>query len=286
MKRLIILALPFVLYSCSKDSTTDNDINNNQTPKLKRVTVFDQLLSSPNDSLFQVNFNYDAIGRCTNIIVDDIINNEQFFITYTYNGNDSLITSSKKGNAFYYVKEYYAYDQSGHLLRDSVEEFDNGTLNPFIKHHYENNNTYVRENTLNATNNPIFYAGIFLTKDSRGNITNEIDTIIATYITPPSFYGIKRHTIAYDNNPNPFYNLFPKRLVNSNQENLYLPDWLFNSIFQKNNIVTESKTDDTNPANNVSVTYTYEYNQQGYPTKISSNNITSGEKMIQVLEYQ
>lgn len=289
MKHFIptIIIVLLLATSCQKEVTDPGVI---VTPpvtttgiNLKRFAIVDPLLTAPNDTTNLREFFYDAQNRCIRMVEHDYLNAGTYITENFYNGNDSLMSKRRLdfGSPSDTAWEYFTYNANGQMIADSLVA-DNGNPTPRV---------FVYKYTITAGNisalidfggNSRDSATYLITKDAAGNITREIDS---NYRYNPVFNSFDfnvaaDHVITYDARINPFYKIFPKRLVNLEYENDLSEDVAFYfTIPQPGNTLTEVRTvspvaSGLGTCNN---RYTYNFNAAGNPVDVVLQDILNGE---------
>ena len=184
-------------------------------------------------------------------------------------------------------KEIFAYNTAGQMISDSTVDISN-TGNITLVYAFQASGNFI-QSTIHSNSQPFILANYLQQKDNNGNIIAEKDSSFPYSAGNGYVYStVTDISITYDNKPNPFHNLYPKRLVALDYENALLDDVpLFWSILQKNNILTEVRS--TNPSslgvdpfNN---TFVYTYNANNYPLTVTVTDNQFGEQYRGVYVY-
>lgn len=193
---------------------------------------------------YTTTFTYNNKGQVTKIVESD-----GYEYTFTYNVNQlTEVVETELG-----YKTTYTYQQSGTtIILKGIYEY-NGQKN-------ENTETLLIDTKGNLIDDDYFK----YTYDTNGNIVKMANN-----------YGEKA-TFTYDTKNGVFKNLnLPKWVV------AYILDYKPNIV---NNAVTIKYESEEDPEENDSGTIKYEYNSDGYPTKMEVNSVVEGE-FTQTIEY-
>ena len=128
-----------------------------------------------------------------------------------------------------------------------------------------------------------------ITKDTRNNIISESDTAwnYNSFLGEYDFAHLDHLTMSFDNHPNPFYNIYPKRLSSMNYESASADafEYFSNTIPQPNNLLDEISPVYNPPVPVYHKHYTYLYNGNGYPASVTIQDFYIGETRKGVYVY-
>jgi len=277
----LLVVISFSITSCKKEDNNNNILPDN-TNRIARFALASVLPGGGVDTSFVRTFIWDASSRCTRIATNYVNSTaDNYQIDNYYNGTDTIIAKRK----FTYLSspgisdwEYFTYDASGRMMSDSLTN-QYGTL---LISRYSVNAQGVITLNLNGPYTPILNATYRHNFDGAGNIINEIDSAFNYNISTGSFpfSHITVTTASYDNKPNPFYKVYPKRMVQLDHENPNFDMEPFWGMGQKNNITQEMRGP-SQPASSGPQTYnhsaTYQYNAAGYPSSVTFTDNETGE---------
>ncbi|TWR31143.1 hypothetical protein FPZ43_01290 [Mucilaginibacter pallidiroseus] len=255
MKNFMALAIVALsLSACTKNNDTQPDVN-----------------TEPNKLLLDSVITYTTSGK----IVTD----------YDYDSNNNLIAAYESESDSYstsVVKHLYTYDAQNNLVKSVITR---GSSIATFNYNYQNNIPTVVDYTNTSETPATFTTKITVQNDKvsvsettspngDGGITsflyNEQNLIKESVQSKTSSYN---QTISYDfgTNHNPYLNTGNK---------WKLPDVPYAN---KNEILTETSL---NNGSSSTTTYTYAYNQDGYPTKGLQRRTNSAGSKETVIEYK
>jgi hypothetical protein len=283
---LFLIAGILLLASCQKEL---DPIEETVTPvdsvvNLKKFVVVDPGQVAPADTILKYDFSFDNANRCTQIITQDLQNNETYTTTNYYNNNDTLI--AKRRIIFLPANdtawEYFTYSANGQMATDSVVESNGlGGYNSLTYTYQANTNSIT--SFINSNSQPFIKGTYVLNKDIRGNILNEKDTASNYQQGGGYLYASSTdNTISYDTHPSPFTRIYPRRIVEADFENALAGDVpLYFAIPQSNNILDETRTVAPSTSGLISWNnrYTYQYNANGYPANVICQDLLAGSTL-------
>jgi hypothetical protein len=277
----LLVVISFSITSCKKEDNNNNSLPDNAN-RITRFAVASVLPGGGVDTSYIRTFSWDALGRCTRIATDYVNSPADYYqIDNYYNGTDTIIAKRK----FTYQSspgvsewEYFTYDASGRMMIDSlINEYGTSLI-----YRYSVDAQGVISLNFSGLSNPFLNATYRHNFDGAGNIINEIDSVYGYDISTASYSFSYRAvtTASYDNKPNPFYKVYPIRIIQLEHENSLNFDMEpFWGIAQKNNITQEMRGP-TQPASGLQ-TYnhsaTYQYNAAGYPSSVTFTDNENGE---------
>jgi YD repeat-containing protein len=248
LKKLILLSLSILAVSCSKD---DN-----------YVAKENRLLTETNE-ISTKTFSYNSDNKLSKITdVGDVDNygSTQAITSFGYdsNGNMTLKTIEYSGNVSYGISYAYAYNSDGQITSLSVSHASANGSNSFISY-----------STFSYTNDSKITETLHTTD---GEYNDIITLLVYNYSSSFNLIDLSTYTNVSSTNPN---GQLSSTSLYSNYDTKKTPYSSLNvlldfSYASKNNV---GKYD----ISNSSITYTYEYNADGYPTKkiASNNNVTT-----------
>ncbi|TYB75029.1 MULTISPECIES: hypothetical protein [Bizionia] len=232
MKNIILIAFSMLLFTCSND---DSDSNNNSNGNLKKTEAYFPSM----DVNYSIDYKYDNIGRIESLNTQTInssgtSNNSE---TYEYN-SEGQIWKVIKPNGFNteftfsnglivssmnmpnMTSTLYIYDSSDRLIKQEIYG-DDGDIN------YEYDYLYDEQNNI-------------LSREVSGN---------SNYI----------HVYEYDNNPNPYFNVY------ANQEIAKVLEINPNNFMNRTKSIGSSQT-----------VYTHEYTYNSSNLPLTSKEYENG----------
>ena len=244
LKKLTLLSLSILAFSCSKDDS-------NYVAKENRLLTETSEISTKT-------YSYNSDNKLSKIIdLGDVDNygSTQAITSFGYNSNGkmTLKTIEYSGNVTYGINYAYTYNSDGQITSLSVNHASsNGS------------NSYISYSTFSYTND----SKITETLHTTDGEYNDIITLLV-YNYSISFNLMDLSTYINVSNTNPNGQLSSSSLY-SNYDTKKTPYSSLNllldfSYASKNNA---GKYDSLN----TSITYTYEYNADGYPTKKTASN--------------
>ena len=275
----IILMISTILAACSKSDTTDKTALTNMP--LKKYILLDPGMSAPNDTLIVSVYAYDNLNRCTSITSNDYAAGETIITQNFYTGSGTAIQSRKIDyGAGEFDWEYYTYNSAGQIIIDSiVTNIGNRSV---YKYTVLSGNKFDMLMYNPTSGIPVLKASYLQTKDGANNIVAEKDSsfFYSSFLGNYDFRSESIISISYDGHPNPFYLVYPKRLIDLEYENAALDDFYqYYSIPQTNNILEEQRS--VNPSATGLQTYhnryTYQYNADGYPASVNISDLETGD---------
>jgi len=275
-----VMIISLLLTACQRETDFVNDNTTTAPVLLKKFVLLDPAQSAPNDTLIVSVYSYDAFNRCTSITSFDYQTLDTITAINFYNGADTVIRNRKVNySGSGYDWEYFSYNASGQMTGDSI--VTNGAGVTFVYKYQLTGNNYDML-LMDGTNNiPILKANYQQTRNAANDIIAEKDSSFQyNQFAGDYFFDVESLlSESYDTHPNPFYRVYPKRLVMLEFENAALDDFYVNySVPQSNNILEEKRT--SNPASSgldpYHNTYTYQYNSNGYPASVSKSDLVLG----------
>lgn len=294
MKKYITLftTLTALIISCQKEIGLDSETSPIPNPSitdttlLRKFILLDTTLAAPNDTIYKYSFYYDNLKRCTVLKGNDGI--DSFVVFNIFNGNDTLITKRKiydfsSGDS---TIEYLTYSPAGKILYDSIKEYSLSISNFFLDYQNTTNQNGIIAVKSNGTQ--FEYNKFSTLRDNNGNILNVKDSLSVLSGINYLLKETANSTISYDTRKNPFYKLVPNFLVNVQLESSTIFTFIpFQSLPQKNNILTETKffNPQTSGLDNVSNTYQYIYNLNNYPVIVRVRDILNNKNYKGIYVY-
>jgi len=256
------------LTSCSKDNDTNDNITANNPPLLKKLSLL-----TGADSLGTVTYTYDNLNRVSTAFFRSIESGTLSFVdnfTFHYASSDSLpdyfIDNSQDlvtGDT-YTAGEYFYYDASRRMIKDSLFEVGAGSL----VYQFQYFPSYIKVIT-DFGDETRSYQTI-----SNGNIIQEKDTI--TRISGDIKVDIQQ---AFDNKINPLFRTQIKRPVLYLSENFFTDYEIVPTMPNNATSFVQSKT--ALSGNTVTQrTYTYTYNADNTPATVIINDLSGGGSTI------
>ncbi len=285
---LVFITLLFIIISCQKEispesPTNTNPTNTTPTPSgtnllVNRFNVLDTTLGAPNDTIVRYTFTYDNLKRCISLRGSDGV--DSFAMINSYNGSDTLIT---KRNIFGFgfgdsIVQFLNYSPQGKILSDSVIEYTVSTTT-FI-HDYRNTTNQNGKVTVKSNGSQFEYNSFTTFRDNNSNLLNVRDSLFVLVGMNYSLTQTAISTMTYDSRINPFYKTVPAFLADVLLEGSTIFSFFpFQSLPQKNNLLTETKVfiPLTTGLENVSNTFQYTYNAQNYPTIVRVRDILNSK---------
>ena len=286
---LILICSVFTLCSCQKENSNDNIVPADPV-LLKKFIELDPASTPPNDTVSIREYSYDNLGRCVSIKNLYFPGMEVDYTYNYYNGADSLMASRTLlyDGSSDTSKEIFTYSANGLLLSDSTVTISTGGTNSLVYKYNESNGLIRSEISLNGQ--PFMIASYEVQRDINGNITFESDSSFEYLAGSGYVYrDVSDITNSYDNNPCPFYKLYPKRLVELDYENALADDVPFYwSIPQRNNILSEARitspiTSGLTPYNH---SFSYTYHANGYPSMVLYFDNLTGDAYKGIYLYE
>ncbi|MFT3912274.1 MAG: hypothetical protein QM737_22800 [Ferruginibacter sp.] len=275
---IFIIAI-LVVTSCNKHSDDNNVVTPSGPVLLKKFILLEDTQSIPEDTIETFNYTYDSQNRCTQIDMEK--NGYTGRVTNYYNGTDTLISSRKLVSGSFTGWEYFTYDSNGNMSADSTIGIGAAGNIGVYRYHIISPGLITADIDLI---NPIFSVKYLFNKDAAGNIIQSTDSSWTVTVPPGYLTSSTVASISYDNHPCPFYKLYPRRLVDIEFENELSGDLPF--FIQHNNVLHAERTQSTSggvqPYN---VSYSYQYNSDGYPTSMHYQDMLSGETYNGVYIY-
>lgn len=282
MKKALLMGIAVLLFSCSSDDSSDGN-NSGSGTVLKTVKKY-------NSSGFldlTTNYTYNADGTISKTDIIDPTGLDSKTVDFFYDNSGLLINwvENKPYDDFF----EYGFDETNELTYsggqivescinkvytqvgdfyddqfDKVEVAYDGSNNPIEYIHYD----YVPVFTGDESCADVEYVSNseFLEYDSVGNMVRYENN-------GGGFFGSYYYTYEYDTNNHPY----------SNSGNQAWRNMLgFSSV---NNIATGYEYDVDTNALNATMTYVYEFNASGYPTKMTKTYDAGGISQTTVFEY-
>lgn len=238
IKHILSATLTLVMFtSCSSDDDGGNQ--SLQTLLSKRIT-----------STETISYNYDNNNRATGYIVDNISPENNYTTTFTYNSSGQLAeVIYNPENSIENIKVVYSYNNNGRIseIETSYVYASGGLSSPISKYEADYSTpgkVSVYKYTMAGTGTPYLNTEYYL--DANGNIENQLS------------YGTSGLLIVTTENSN--YD--DKKTASAS-----LPDEDFVRNVNNYGTVTVTATGGTPSVS----TFTYEYNNDGYPIKRTSN---------------
>ncbi len=257
MKKIYLLVtLPIILLcmSCS-DRKNDEVTIENKTVISKITSTFYDTQSSPN--VYTDVFAYDNNGNMTKMYG---INADGYSI-FEYSSDKKLNKIIHYGKDNKTIKFTDIFTYQGDQLIKYIADYEDKTSNRIIEYTYDNNGNLKTTSICEGPPCPIPHKTTFSYTD--GNVK------FMTSQSPGNSY-IPSNEYSYDNKQNPFINM-----------NKYLRILLSGRyLMSANNVVTEKM----NYSSSV-ITYTIDYNTEGFPTKILGKDQNNNKWVQYNYEY-
>lgn len=252
------------LTGCSKDNDSNNNIVGNNPPLLKKLSLL-----SGTDSLGTVTYTYDNLNRVTSAffrsIESGVVTNVDNF-TFHYATTDSLpdyfIDNSQDlvtGDT-YTAGEYFYYDASRRMIKDSLFEVGAGSL----VYQFQYFPSYIKVTT--DFGDEIKSYQTF----SNGNIIQEKDTIIRI----PGNVKVDIQ-MTFDNKINPLYRTEIKRPVLYQSENFFI-EYLLMPTMPNNTVTYVNSKTDLSGNRVIQRNYAYTYNADNTPATVIITDVSGG----------
>lgn len=233
MKPIKILALilaTIVFFSCSKEETITKE------EPIKTLEETTKL------------FKYNSNGYIKSITTYNSNNIETSHIEYEYNTEKQIIKSIdyKTGKRTKEQDNYFTYDVNGYVKTHKRKFLSKGkwieSTNDF---NYEINGSIINVKEINEGEKRYTYE---YNNDNLSYFVDHIDEVVSEWYAP------RFDVITNDNQKNPYFEGFPLKFSLA---------WLYG----KNNILKKRNSGSKNVKYNNTVTYQYDYNSDGLPTK-------------------
>ena len=271
MKKLLICFLSIAILSCSNDNDGDNSngtliksskkyvegaLDEETTYEYNNQGNISKITTVSNSETTVITFNYDGNGIMTGFVeeTDDVFDNmtvETDVFTYT-NLMVSTICLDLQNLTNENIPHYV----------DKIEYVYNGLGQPEqIKHYFGEDAEF---NTCDDVNDLQFSE--FMEYDANGNMIYYLND-------NDGFFGPNYYTYTYDNNSHPFSNIEPV---------------VFNKLFgfsTVNNIASAIEYNANNDEQTATISYEYEYNDNGYPTNLVRVYQAGGFSQTLTFEY-
>lgn len=250
MKKILVLLSVIVMFSCSESSNEEQ--NNDILPK---KVVFKDI----NNTILDISEN-EFIGK--KIVQSISYNNKSL---YYYTGD--LISNIK------------IYDiNSNNLIMEYLFSYENDKLSESIFKNFNENKCEKRLYTHNAADNIdfVYYIGDLLTQDTlykMGTISIENGEISSKHIQDFITTNITDITYTYDNKNNPQQNTLGIQKINIELDRAIFGN--FHNVISHEVVYNNSQYFSNN--------FTYEYNPDDYPKKVTINS--TGSNLFTQIEY-
>lgn len=265
-KLIIVLSITLILFSCKKDQveTPCNSIIQLKQIKSENATV--QELTYTNCNLYESveEFSYKKyIYNQQNMLIKTeqalLLNPMSCFLQPGAMDNKSVTDPRKAKITQYYT---YEYDNSLRLIKKTLYFFNSGNAQLFQYQTFEYDAGRMKRNNMYSPENQLTQYTLY-TYDDNGNLINEDYYLIDNGI---DFKLLRTKTYEYDNKYNPFF--------------VFAVEGIPGIYTNKNNILKETSTYFyEGGADEMTIQYTMEYNELGYPSKINNReliyNVTS-----------
>ena len=261
MKKLLLFTL-LILFSCSKSDEVPDE-NNNQTENILLVKEITHQDVEQTNSSYKDEYFYD--GAKLERYVTKSYNNNQLTGSVTYNitYTNNLIVDITSNDPEYGTYKF-SYDTSGRLEQSTYCDNDISCGNPDrALYSYSNSDKTITLDDYSQGN--LVYRNI-IQLDSNNNVIsiNETDLLDNSSFTV---------NLQYDNFKSPFLNITGAVALISPTS--YLTSA---SLFaMKNNCVSYQDESDIN------VTFDYDYNDDGYPRQVITNEVGYGSGNMQLI---
>lgn len=286
MKRFLLplMAISIALISCSRDNDDfTNPIENPiaQAKKLTKITrTFDNFGWTGGAPFLGTDFEYNG----------DLLKNIFYYGEQVYHYNGEQISAIEIDGGPRPQKVEFTYNPNG-TLKSSFQKFDTPEDSPrttFREYHYINDNTIkVKE----------IYKYPFVERKTEYTLTMNGDNLVRKEIFNEENSRTQIHQYTYDNKKNPLREVKGMAALSVA---MHLIDFHFHDIYNfqissfKNNIISETidekYTYNSTTSHLAEIDYQYQYNQEGYPTRVihSYHDIQSqsNEKAEYIYNYQ
>jgi hypothetical protein len=256
-KNFLILAMStLVLFSCSKDddstSTNPNDPGNPNNPANQKCRVTNASEDGGDEESI---YEYDSQRRLTKVIYKENGQLESYFETFEYNNEGYISKSVEWDGSTMDGYDLYTYNGDGRLTkRESFYDNGSGIVKQSINtYEYDGNKRLIRKNRYNAS----------------------APTVIESYelYTYPSG-NTARQTSYYDNDSDGTPDLDSTTdytFDDKNSPQLLLGVAYDDEYVSEHNTLTEVYTRAGGTGTPDTYTFSYEYNAQGFPTKMTAD---------------
>ncbi len=289
MKKLLTaICIVIACTACQKEYAPDVRITNapDTLNLLKRFAIVDISLTAPADTISIYTYTYDNLNRCSRAEYLDKAGNETLITEYSFNGTDSLISSTHSyiQNNPIHGYEYFTYDANRKMIKDSVIEKDVNTGSLSFNFSYNYVYTGNRIDGMIYDGPDLFLRTIHVQQfDNAENLLSEKDSSFEYIGTPPveNFDSELLHTNSYDSRNNPFYKIYPKYsliMMYENAETDNIP--FYYSFISKNNITSQSRTDNSPTPQGIYIyndRFVYTYNSNNYPEVVVYQDIQNNK---------
>lgn len=220
---------------------------------------------SPTDTLAYQEYIYDNQQRVATISFYNYMSgtrSKSEVITYHYTGINDMAYKMEKIDpdpvSGYSETNYYLYDNAKRLIKDSISLVYGIPITEIDSYAYTGTTIIVKQQFIDPSN-PLDT----VTSTATGFIGTTGDVIKTNTVTASNEYYT--NTFAYDDKPNPFYQL--------NIRNTYNPvpgfDFFLEDFYlQKNNVISGTEKNQSLPGLVNNSNYTYTYNALGLPTSV------------------
>ena len=271
---LYLLASIVLFNSCKKDSPRDPyPLNGNYIDKI--YSLWDD--GTGMDTMAILTVNYDNLKR-----VVSMSDNFSEDWKYVYSGNDMKPSKATIGSYGSLPDTFfYSYNSDGLKTKDSVRTYNSPSDPQRVlveEYSYQPGRiiTITREIVTDPDMN--FVKMDTATLDASGNITQNRSSRFSG--NPLSYLNSINSSFTYDNRPHPFSAM---NIFNSNR-NLPFGETFALEMFTPNNRLTQIEIETGSTGSDYQVNYSYEYNADGFPTKIITNHF--GETEITLITYK
>jgi hypothetical protein len=295
---LIFATMTAITISCQKEISVENGATPTPTPTtlidtslISKIIGFDTTKSTPFDTTYIIQYNYDNFKRVVNIIYTGYNNSgsidtlNQYLETQTnyYIGSDTLphqtVRHFNSVNNEYNYNSYYQYTSNSILTYDSSIYFD---LRPTPSTPYSEVSTFSissnpKRQIIHSYFNNLIDTIFIGTTTQSGNILAQQMTSNSQNVLLNSF------VLSYDTMINPFkkLNTWTRQFPNF----LYQQDWIFskglvNSHMTTNNITKITYNNVNGSGQNFECRYVYKYNANRYPIEMVFRDMINGSYLI------